>query len=92
MATLNLLWKNGTVVPASTASSIVLRNAHGRFNLATPGLEEACDMVTILLSFATGKATSQALLVSGPATASTLSSVASLRIRLAACAGFAPSS
>ena len=73
-------------------SSTVLRNAHGRLALATPGLEEACEVETIFISLATGKVTSHALLVSGPATASTLSSPASLRSALAACAGLAPSS
>ena len=49
----------------STPSSIVLRNAHGRLSLATPGFEEACEVATIFISLATGKVTSAALLVSG---------------------------
>jgi len=71
---------------------MVLRNAQGRLALATPGFDEACDVVTVLSSLATGKVTSQALLVKGPATARTLSSPASLRMLLAACAGLAASS
>src|SRR6195952_1550531 len=84
--------KYGTVVLASTPSSTVLRNAQGRFSLATPGLDEACDVATTFISLATGNVTSAALLVSGPATAKTFSSPASLRSELAACAGLAPSS
>src|SRR3569833_2125946 len=88
----NVFLKYGTDVLARMPSSIVLRKAHGLFALATPGFEEACDVDTVLSSLATGKVTSQALLVSGPATARTLSSPASLRMLLAACAGFAASS
>src|SRR6516165_10389569 len=70
-------------------SSTVLRNAHGRLALATPGFEEACEVETIFISLATGNVTSHVLLVSGPATARTLSSPASLRSAFAASAGLA---
>src|SRR3954451_20173050 len=89
---LNVFLKYGTVVRPSTPSSIVLRKAQGRLSLATPGFEEACEVATTFISLATGKVTSAALLVSGPATARTLSSPASLRRLFVACAGLAPSS
>src|SRR3981081_404034 len=71
---------------------MVLRNAQGRFSLATPGFDDACEVATSFISLATGNVTSAALLVSGPATARTSSSPASLRSELAAWAGLAPSS
>src|SRR5919201_556969 len=90
--TLKVFLKNGTVVFAKIPSSMVLRNAQGRLALATPGLDDACEVAVTCISLATGKATSQVLLVSGPAIASTLSSPASLRSALVACAGRAASS
>src|SRR5580704_17061532 len=71
---------------------MVLRKAQGRLSLATPGFEDACDVDTIFISLATGNVTSAALLVSGPATANALSSPASLRRLLVACAGLVASS
>src|SRR5579872_6350453 len=71
---------------------MVLRNAQGRLSLATPGFDEACEVATTFISLATGKVTSAALDVSGPATASTWSSPASLRRSFVACAGLVASS
>src|SRR5258708_15646278 len=71
---------------------MVLRNAQGRFSLATPGFDDACEVATTFISLATGTVTSAALLVSGPAIARTLSSPASLRSAFVACAGRVASS
>src|SRR3954465_9518692 len=89
---LNVFLKYGTVVRPSTPSSIVFRKAQGRLSLATPGFEEACEVATIFMSLATGKVTSAALLVRGPATASAFSSPANFRRLFVACAGFVASS